>query len=50
MHIGVAKAEANAPIDVYQSPQGGQPMWAEAPPECLGRSYFRAFYHLLELP
>ena len=43
-------AEADAPINMYQSPQGRQPVWAEAPHQGLARLQFRAFYHPLELP
>ena len=50
IHIGLANAEVNASIHVYQSSQGGQPMWAEAPHGVLVRSQFRALYHPLEVP
>ena len=44
-------AEADAPINVHQSPQGQQPvLWAEAPHQGLARSQFWAFYHALKLP
>ena len=36
-------AEADAPSNMYQCPQGRQPVWAEAPHQGLARSQFRAF-------
>ena len=38
-------AEADAPINMYQSPQVRQSVWAEAQHQGLGTSHFRAFYH-----
>ena len=43
-------AQADAPINVHQSPEGRQPLWAETLHQSLARSQFWAFYHPLELP
>ena len=43
-------AEADAPINMYQSAQGRQPVWAEAPHQGLARLQFRALHHPTESP
>ena len=43
-------AGADAPISMHQSPQGQQPVWAEATHTGVARWQFRAFYHPPESP
>ena len=43
-------AEADAPINMHQSHQRRQPVWAEAPHQGLAKSQFRAFYDPPESP
>ena len=43
-------ARRHGTAEADQSPQGRQPVWAEAPHQGLANSQFWAFYHPLEVP